>query len=60
MPLKRPRASRRTDIEAPQAAAPTYEVHPRGADIAPPDYEDALQDAVVSTGESQPEHVSGA
>ena len=50
---KTTRTVRPRDPEAATQPAPTYEVHPRGADIAPPDYADALQDVVVSTGETQ-------
>ncbi|XP_064395892.1 uncharacterized protein LOC135342936 [Halichondria panicea] len=47
------RAVRKNDPEEPQVPAPSYEVHPRGANIAPPDYEDALQDVVVQPAEPQ-------
>ena len=53
------RAVRKNDPEEPQVPAPSYEVHPRGANIAPPDYEDALQDVVVQPAEPQ-EQVSTA
>ncbi len=56
-PVVRPkrvsRPARSTNPEAPATPAPSYEVHPRGANIAPPDYEDALQDVVVQPAEPQ-------
>ncbi len=46
------RTAQTTNPEDPATPAPTYEVHPRGADIAPPDYADALQDMVVQPAEA--------
>ncbi len=46
-------AVRRNDPEDPRGPAPSYEVHPRGANIAPPNYEDALHDVLVYSAESQ-------
>ena len=47
--MKQSRRARSRDAESASTPAPSYEAHPRGSDIAPPDYEDALHDAVVNT-----------
>lgn len=50
--VKQTRRARSRDVESARTPAPSYEVHPRGSNIAPPDYQDALNDAVVNTEES--------